>query len=114
MPEHDAQHLEAQKEMNAGLFENVADEWLEETYPTCLQSRRIPPNTGRWPGMATNWLGWCSRGSTRAKTRGLDGSTATLSISMSVRPAQSGLARALIARSLQDLKDHGMEEAVLA
>ncbi|MCU0522761.1 MAG: GNAT family N-acetyltransferase, partial [Anaerolineae bacterium] len=112
VPEHMRSIWEAQKEMNAGLFENVAEEWLEETYPTWLAEPSHTPQ--HWQ---VAWDGDQLAGMVLARIdpdenerlRRKHGYTEHIY----VRPPwrRRGLARALIARSLQDLKDHGMEEA---
>lgn len=42
-PEHMHAIWQAQKEMNEGLFENVAEEWLEEKYPAWLENPEHTP-----------------------------------------------------------------------
>jgi mycothiol synthase len=113
-PEHMHSIWEAQKEMNAGLFENVAEDWLEEKYPAWLQNSS--PTSQFWQ---VAWEGDQLAGMVlahfdekeneeRKQKRGY-----TEHIYVRPRWRQRGLASALVARSLQVLKEQGMLEAEL-
>lgn len=114
LPEHMHQIWEAQKEMNAGLFENVAEDWMDEKYPAWLAN---PENNPRFWQVA--WEGDHLAGMVLAhmnesedeKKPGRRGYTEHIY----VRPQWRGrgLASALIARGLQVLKEHGATEAEL-
>lgn len=114
LPEHMRSIWEAQKAMNAGLFENVAEDWLDEKYPTWLAN---PENNPRFWQVA--WAGDQVAGMVLAhmdekgheKQHGKHGYTEHIY----VRPQWRGrgLASALIARSLQALKEQGASEAEL-
>jgi ribosomal protein S18 acetylase RimI-like enzyme len=114
LPEHMRKIWEAQKEMNAGLFENVAEDWLDEKYPAWLAN---PENNPRFWQVA--WEGDQLAGMVLAridkkeneKQSGKHGYTEHIF----VRPQWRGrgLASALIARSLQVLKEQGVTEAEL-
>ena len=113
-PEHMRGIWEAQKEMNAGLFENVVEDWLEEKYPDWLND---PSHTPQYWQVA--WAGEQIAGMVLArideqeneKLQRKHGYTEHIY----VRPPwrKRGLASALIARSLQVLKERGMLEAEL-
>ena len=105
---------EAQKEMNDGLFENVVEDWLDEKYPEWLA------NPGHTPHLwQVAWEGEQLAGMVLARIDAEDNEKHQrrrgLTEHIYVRPAwrKRGLASALIARSLQVLKDHGMQEAEL-
>jgi ribosomal protein S18 acetylase RimI-like enzyme len=114
LPEHMRAVWEAQREMNSGLFENVAEDWLDEKYPAWLAN---PENNPRFWQVA--WDGDKLAGMVLAhldeqaneKHNRKRGYTEHIY----VRPPWRGrgLASALIARSLQALKSQGMEEAEL-
>ncbi|HZU85878.1 MAG TPA: GNAT family N-acetyltransferase, partial [Anaerolineaceae bacterium] len=113
-PEHMRKIWEAQKEMNDGLFENVAEDWLEEKYVSWLEN---PANTPQywqvaWEGdqLAGMVLAHFDAGENEERKQKL-GYTEHIY----VRPGwrQRGLASALIARSLRVLKEQGLEEAEL-
>jgi mycothiol synthase len=114
LPEHMRKVWEAQKEMNAGLFENVAEDWLDEKYQAWLAN---PEHNPRFWQVA--WDGDRLAGMVLAridekgneKRRGKHGHTEHIY----VRPQWRGrgLASALIARSLQVLKEQGVTEAEL-
>ncbi len=114
LPEHMRAVWEAQREMNSGLFENVAEDWLDEKYPAWLAN---PENNPRFWQVA--WDGDNLAGMVLAhldeqaneKHNRKRGYTEHIY----VRPPWRGrgLASALIARSLQVLKAQGMEEAEL-
>ena len=113
-PEHMHSIWEAQKEMNAGLFENVVEDWLDEKYPDWLND---PSHTPQYWQVA--WAGEQIAGMVLArideqeneKLQRKHGYTEHIY----VRPPwrKRGLASALIARSLQVLKERGMLEAEL-
>jgi mycothiol synthase len=113
-PEHMRNIWEAQKEMNAGLFENVAEDWLEEKYPAWLADPAHTPQFWQvaWDGdqLAGMVLAHIDANENEARKR-KHGYTEHIF----VRPRWRGrgLASALIARSLQVLKDQGMLEAEL-
>lgn len=117
-PENLRSVWEAQREMNAGLFENVAEDWLDEKYPAWLENPanhvhcwqvawESTPHGGRLAGMMSAHFdekeneernrkhGYTEHIYVRPQWRGL------------------GLASALISRSLQVLKQQGMTEAEL-
>ncbi|MBN2147634.1 MAG: GNAT family N-acetyltransferase [Anaerolineales bacterium] len=113
-PEHMRSVWEAQKEMNDGLFENVAEDWQEEKFPAWLAN---PDNNPRfwqvaWAGdqLAGMVLAWIDEKENQERQR-KHGYTEHIY----VRPQWRGrgLAGALIARSLQVLKEEGMTEAEL-
>jgi ribosomal protein S18 acetylase RimI-like enzyme len=114
LPEHMRAVWEAQREMNSGLFENVAEDWLDEKFPAWLAN---PENNPRFWQVA--WDGDNLAGMVLAhldeqaneKHNRKRGYTEHIY----VRPPWRGrgLASALIARSLQVLKAQGMEEAEL-
>jgi len=114
LPEHMRKIWEAQKEMNAGLFENVADDWLEEKYPAWLANPENNPRfwQGAWDGeqLAGMVLAHIEEkeNQERQRRRGY-----TEHIFVRPQWRGRGLASALIARSLQVLKEQGMEEAEL-
>jgi mycothiol synthase len=89
-PGHMRSIWEAQKEMNAGLFENVAEEWLEETYPGWLVDPSHTPQYWQVAWVGDQPAGWCSPGSTLQRTRRLGENMATRSISTCVRPGVGG------------------------
>ncbi len=114
LPEHMRSIWEAQREMNAGLFENVAEDWLDEKYPAWLAN---PEHNPRFWQVA--WAGDQVAGMVLAhmdekgneEQHGKHGYTEHIY----VRPQWRGrgLASALIARSLQVLKAQGASEAEL-
>jgi mycothiol synthase len=113
-PEHMRLIWEAQKEMNDGLFENVVEDWLEEKYPAWLNN---PSHTPQYWQVA--WAGDQVAGMVLARIDAQENEQRQRKHGYTehiyVRPAwrKRGLARALIARSLQVLKDGGMLEAEL-
>ena len=113
-PEHMRAVWEAQKEMNAGLFENVAEDWLEEKYSTWLEN---PENNPRFWQVA--WSGNQLAGMVLAHINEKENAERNhqhcYTEHIYVRPQWRGrgLASALIARSLKVLKDQGMMEAEL-
>ena len=113
-PEHLPHIWAAQKEMNVGLFENVAEDWLDDKYPAWVAK---PENNPRFWQVA--WEGEQLAGmvlahldeqenAARQRRRGY-------TEHIYVRPPWRGrgLASALIARSLQVLQAQGMTEAEL-
>jgi mycothiol synthase len=114
LPEHMHKVWEAQKEMNAGLFENVAEDWLEEKYPAWLAN---PENNPRFWQVA--WDGDQLAGMVLAridekeneKRQHKHGYTEHIYVRPQWR--RRGLASALIARSLQVLREQGINEAEL-
>jgi mycothiol synthase len=113
-PEHMRSVWEAQKEMNAGLFENVAEDWLEETYPAWLADPSHTPQHWQvaWDGDQLAGMVLARVDAHENEERGRKhGYTEHIYVRAPWR--KRGLASALIARSLQDLKDHGMQEAEL-
>lgn len=114
LPEHMRAVWEAQKEMNSGLFEKVAEDWLDEKYPAWLAN---PENNPRFwqvawdddqlAGMVLAHLDEQANEKLNRKR----GYTEHIFVRPSWRGR--GLASALIARSLQVLKSQGMEEAEL-
>jgi len=114
MQEHMRQVWEAQKEMNAGLFENVAEDWLDEKYPAWLANPEHNPRFWQvaWEGdrLAGMVLARMD-GKENEKQQGRHGYTEHIYVRQQWRGR--GLASALIARSLQVLKEHGATEAEL-
>jgi mycothiol synthase len=114
LPEHMRKVWEAQKEMNGGLFENVAEDWLDEKYPAWLAN---PENNPRFWQVA--WEGDQLAGMVLAridaKEDGKQSGKHGYTEHIFVRPQWRGrgLASALIARSLQVLKEQGVTEAEL-
>jgi mycothiol synthase len=114
LPEHMRSVWEAQKEMNAGLFENVAEDWVEEKFPVWLAN---PENNPRFWQVA--WDGDRLAGMVLAHSDDKANLERDRKHSYTehifVRPAWRGrgLASALIGRSLQVLKEHGMSVAEL-
>ncbi|HBY06668.1 MAG TPA: hypothetical protein DEH22_02335 [Chloroflexi bacterium] len=114
LPMHMRKIWEAQKEMNAGLFENVAEDWLDEKYPAWLAN---PENNPRFWQVA--WDGDQLAGMVLArldekeakKQHGKHGHTEHIYVRPQYRGR--GLASALIARSLQMLQEQGVSEAEL-
>lgn len=113
-PAHMHAIWEAQKEMNAGLFENVAEDWLEEKYPAWLADPAHTPHLWQvaWDG---DELAGMVLNRVDAKENEELGRKRGVTEHIYVRPQwrQRGLASALIARSLQVLKEQGMQEAEL-
>ncbi len=104
----------AQKEMNAGLFENVAEDWLEEKYPAWLEKTDNKPED--W---ITAWDGENLVGTLCARYEAETGQSSTpkrgYTEHIYVRPLwrKRGLASALIAQGLHALKMRGAEAAEL-
>jgi ribosomal protein S18 acetylase RimI-like enzyme len=113
-----ADHLrpiwEAQKEMNAGLFENVAEAWTEAAYPAWQEqaARTCACWQVAWEGDQVAGMVLAhfeaAENEGKAQKRGY-----TEHIYVRPRWRQRGLASALIARSLQVLKTQGLHEAEL-
>lgn len=105
---------EAQKEMNDGLFENVAEDWLEEKYPDWLADSSHTPQFWQvaWDGEQLAGMVLArideKENEERNRKRGV-----TEHIYVRKQWRGRGLASALIARSLQVLKAEGMREAEL-
>lgn len=105
---------EAQKEMNDGLFENVAEDWTEDKYPEWLAN---PENNPRCWQVA--WAGDQLAGMVLAhfdeKANEDEGRKHGYTEHIYVRPAWRGrgLASALIVSGLQALKDNGITTAEL-
>lgn len=114
LPEHLPHIWEAQKEMNAGLFENIAENWLADKYPAWVAKPENNPRFWQvaWDGdqLAGMVLAHIEEPENEAHQR-KRGYTEHIY----VRPPWRGrgLASALIARSLQVLKAQGMTEAEL-
>ena len=114
LPEHMHQIWEAQREFNAGLFENVAEDWLEEKYPAWLAN---PENQPVFWQVA--WDGNHLAGMMQARLDEADtphpGRRHGHTEHIYVRPQWRGrgLASALIAHSLQVLKAQGATEVEL-
>ncbi len=114
LPEHMHKVWEAQKEMNAGLFENVAEDWLEEKYPAWLAN---PENNPRFWQVA--WDGDQLAGMVLARIDEKENENQQhkhgYTEHIYVRPQwrRRGLASALIARSLQVLHEQGITQAEL-
>ena len=105
---------DAQKEMNAGLFENVAEDWLDEKYPEWLAN---PENNPRFWQVAWNGNNLAGMVLTHLNEQENEKHNRKRGYTehIYVRPQWRGrgLASALIARSLQVLKEQGMTEAEL-
>jgi ribosomal protein S18 acetylase RimI-like enzyme len=105
---------EAQKEMNAGLFENVEEDWLEEKYPAWLENTGHDPRFWQiaWDGdqLAGMVLAHIDEKENEKRNR-KHGYTEHIYVRPQWR--KRGVAGALISRSLQALKDQGMTEAEL-
>jgi ribosomal protein S18 acetylase RimI-like enzyme len=105
---------EMQKEMNTGLFENVDEDWAEENFPAWLANPENNPRCWQvaWAGnqMAGMVLAHFDEKDNEKRNR-KHGYTEHIY----VRPAWrgQGLASALITKSLQSLKEHGITEAEL-
>ncbi len=112
LPEHMRKVWEAQKEMNAGLFENVVEDWLDEKYPAWLAKPENKPHFWQvaWEGDRLAGMAM-ARLDENENTHGKHGYTEHIY----VRPQWRGhgLASALIARSLQVLKAQGATEVEL-
>lgn len=114
LPEHLRLIWEAQKEMNAGLFENVAEDWTADKYPAWLEQASTP--TAFWQ---VAWAGDQVAGIVLAHTTAAEndaqehprGYTEHIFVRSPWR--RRGVASALIARGLQVLKAQGMSEAEL-
>ena len=102
------------KEMNVGLFENVAEDWAEEKFPAWLSNPENNPRCWQvaWAGnqMAGMVLAHFDEKDNEKRNR-KHGYTEHIY----VRPAwrRRGLASALITKSLQSLKEYGITEAEL-
>jgi len=109
-PEHMRRIWEAQKEMNVGLFENADEDWLEEKYPAWLENPLHNPRFWQvaWNGGDLTGFVLARPGEGEYKNRGY-------TEHIYVRPPwrKRGLASALIARSLQVLKENGMHDVEL-
>jgi mycothiol synthase len=113
-PEHMHDIWKAQRDLNDGLFENVAEDWLEDKYPAWLENPSHTPQLWQvaWDGDRLAGLVLAridpEENEERKRKRGY-------TEHIYVRPdwRGRGLARALIARSLQDLKEKGMQDAEL-
>ena len=104
---------DAQREMNVGLFENVAEDWLEEKYPDWLANPETDPRFWQvaWAGEQIAGMVLARLAEKEHAGAGRHGFTEHIY----VRPPYRGrgLASALVARSLQVLKDQGVTEAEL-
>ncbi len=105
---------EAQKEMNDGLFENVVEDWQEDKFPVWLDDPERDPRFWQvaWSGdqLAGMVLARINdrENEGRKRKRGY-----TEHIYVRPQWRKRGLASALITRSLQVLKEQGMQEAEL-
>jgi len=114
LPEHMRKVWEAQKEMNAGLFENVVEDWLDEKYPAWLAN---PENEPRFWQVA--WDGDRLAGMVMAhldiKEKEKPHIRHAHTEHIYVRPQWRGrgLATALIAHSFQVLKAQGATDVEL-
>lgn len=112
LPEQMREVWKAQKEMNAGLFENVVEDWLDEKFPGWLANPGNRPHFWRvaWDGDRLAGM-VMARLNENENTHGKYGYTEHIY----VRPQWRGrgLASALIARSLQVLKEQGATEVEL-
>ncbi|HNT55407.1 MAG TPA: GNAT family N-acetyltransferase [Anaerolineaceae bacterium] len=113
-PQHLHYIWEAQREMNAGLFENVAEDWLEEKYPAWLED--AAPKRHLWQ---VAWVGDQLAGMVLTRIDAQENESRQRKRGYTehvyVRPPWRGLglASALIAHSLAALKAQGMAEAEL-
>lgn len=113
LPEHMHQVWEAQREFNAGLFENVAEDWLEEKYPAWLANPENQPAfwQAAWDGDRLAGMMLARLDEAAAPHPGKHGHTEH--IYMRPQWRGRGLASALIAHSLQLLKAQGATEVEL-
>lgn len=113
-PDHMHAIWEAQKEMNAGLFENVAEDWLEDKFPQWLANPENDPRFWQvaWDDdqLAGMVLAHINEKENIERQR-RHGYTEHIYVRHAWRGR--GLASALITRSLQVLKAQGMTEAEL-
>lgn len=113
LPEQMRQVWEAQRDMNAGLFENVAEDWLEEKYPAWLANPENKPAFWQvaWEGDRLAGMVMAHLDEADAPHPGMHGYTEHIY----VRPQWRGrgLASALITHSLQLLKAQGATEVEL-
>jgi mycothiol synthase len=112
LPEHLRLIWEAQKEMNEGLFENVAEDWTEDKYPAWLEQAASP--TDLWQ---VAWAGDRVAGIVLARVAEAEDSDPTHGHTEHIYVRSPwrgrGVASALIVHALQVLKAHGMHEAEL-
>ncbi len=113
-PEHMRQVWEAQKEMNEGLFENVAEDWVEEKFSAWLENPTHTPQFWQvaWAGdqLAGMVLNRIDEEENKKRNRK---HSYTEHICVRAPWRNHGLASALISLSLQILKAQGMDEAEL-
>lgn len=114
LPEHMRQVWEAQKEMNAGLFENVAEDWLDAKHPAWLANPEHNPRFWQvaWEGDQLAGM-VLARMNERENDQQQDRRGYTEHIYVRSQWRGRGLASALIARSLLVLKERGATEAEL-
>ncbi len=105
---------EAQAEVTRGLFEYVAEQWTEEKYAGWLADTSHTPRLWQvaWSGddVAGMVLGRVDEAANRGRER-KRGYTEHVFVRHPWR--RRGLAKALLARSLQQLREEGMDEAEL-
>jgi mycothiol synthase len=105
---------EAQKEVQRELFEFVAEQWSDDKYQSWLKNPSHTPHLWQiaWDGdqVAGMVLGRIDAAENQALNR-KRGYTEHVFVRKPWR--QCGIAKALIARSLRELKEQGMEEAEL-
>ena len=114
LPEYMHEIWLAQKEMNAGLFENVEEDWLEDKFPAWLAEQQSGGHfwQAAWDGdqLAGITLARIDENENRelSQNRGW-------TEHVYVRPGwrKRGLASALITRALRVLMDQGMQDAEL-
>jgi len=105
---------EAQKEMNDGLFENVAEDWQDDKFPAWLEDPERDPRFWQVAWSGDQLAGMvlvridARENEGRERKRGY-----TEHIYVRPQFRKRGLASALITRSLQVLKQQGMQEAEL-
>ena len=113
-PEHMHSIWVAQKEMNAGLFENVAEDWLDEKYPEWIANPENNPRCWQvaWEGEELAGMVLAhfdeQENEKRNRKRGY-----TEHIFVRPQWRGRGLASALIAKSLRVLQQYGITESEL-
>ncbi len=101
---------EAQREMNAGLFENIAEDWTEDTFPAWVENAKITSSC--WQvAWADNEPAGMVLAHYDPKNNPKHGYTEHIFVYPKWR--NRGLASALIVKSLHTLHAHGVEKAEL-
>ena len=105
---------EAQREVQRELFEYVAEYWTDDRYPAWLKNPSHTPHLWQiaWDGDQVAGMVLTRIDKTENQVRNRKrGYTEHVFVRRPWR--QRGIAKALIARSLQEIKEQGMEEAEL-